>query len=889
MQIGEGKIACVTVTEVSQMNLGTIFYDGNLKAFQIPETAIPRSFYRTDNGEDLQGVLHSFMDQNQIWSLHYYSGTSNFAGYAPISNPEDKNFSERKYLYQTIDAIGEKVLIDHKSKTATVKKGAASSIPYANISCDCPVGNSSGFGQAVVIDYTHTVKQEAIDRAITDLNGTKDKTGVQVSVFIIDASTPDSIRSAIQDQIDNISGDRYIVRLEFENDADYKPIEVYYGNLSEGRTFNEFLNEAIGDAKLASKISLDLLTDFLDGLAHIAKNLVLPERFYNPEHENYKPFLARVYLVSSYLNPSSYASTAILNEVANSGNYQAYQIEFAFLAGLYNGLLNQVGDLIELPSLLVKLATNEDGIKDSMLASFATFSKNCEEADQNWGGCAWDVIWSKMVKAHSGGNSCLLAHQIGRDVSELATFFIAFAKVGSLAKVSALLERLDATTYILKGGGLLLKFSVAAGKTTFRFGKSTLFLVAELTETGAITGWRILKEVGGQAEQIINKGLDEFLPSPSLATVQIDNRLYLGADDLSGWKVNDLLSDAGGKIQDDFGNYLVELKKIGSDGLEESRLILAKTLELDEFYKFLKEDLSRELRVVLEKMPRAQKKLLNVGLKNGEFRDWIKTNEVDGLNYWSALYRAGKTGGSNPLSAVANNPGALKAFKTTMVNHPEFAIDRIAKIKGHSNASFEEVIGDLDKLMTHSKVDGIRITFDMESFDKLLAHWGNATNSQSKGVHGVVKAIQNPKYADLFNGKKLEFEETVPNARPGEHNSNIDITTDGQPPLRVEVKNYSAETKISNTTIKEQFIERDLFNAESLDEIKWLQVGENKISSVEFQVFLKQNIESIKNLEVEKISLLLQDDTVLLISRTEAAEQLITYLCVDNNFKRIFL
>ncbi len=44
------------------------------------------------------------------------------------------------------------------------------------------------------------------------------------------------------------------------------------------------------------------------------------------------------------------------------------------------------------------------------------------------------------------------------------------------------------------------------------------------------------------------------------------------------------------------------------------------------------------------------------------------------------------------------------------------------------------------------------------------------------------------------------------------------------------------------------FTERDLFNANSLDEIKWLQVGDNILSKSDFQKYLFQNKSSIEKM-----------------------------------------
>jgi hypothetical protein len=154
-------------------------------------------------------------------------------------------------------------------------------------------------------------------------------------------------------------------------------------------------------------------------------------------------------------------------------------------------------------------------------------------------------------------------------------------------------------------------------------------------------------------------------------------------------------------------------------------------------------------------------------------------------------------------------------------------------------------------------------------------------------LHGLTKAIKDPKYADEFKGKTLTFEDGVSNARPGDHNSRIDISTD-EPYRMIEIKNYSGDTKISGDVIRSQFIERDLFNASSLDEIRWLQVGPSTTSKETIVNHLKSNKDAISSLGATKVESLFKVTGLDDEFPDEIANVVINYLEKDVNFEKIF-
>lgn len=100
-------------------------------------------------------------------------------------------------------------------------------------------------------------------------------------------------------------------------------------------------------------------------------------------------------------------------------------------------------------------------------------------------------------------------------------------------------------------------------------------------------------------------------------------------------------------------------------------------------------------------------------------------------------------------------------------------------------------------------------------------------------------------------------------------------------------KNAYSNTAYINV-IKEQFIERDLFNATDISQIKWRIYGQ-KFTKQDFEKFFKENKEAIKKLGKEKISKLLKENKMdLKMTIENYTDKLINEL-IEKNYVQIFL
>lgn len=86
--------------------------------------------------------------------------------------------------------------------------------------------------------------------------------------------------------------------------------------------------------------------------------------------------------------------------------------------------------------------------------------------------------------------------------------------------------------------------------------------------------------------------------------------------------------------------------------------------------------------------------------------------------------------------------------------------------------------------------------------------------------------------------------------------------------------------------IKEQFIERDLFNATDIAQIKW-KIYRQNFTKADFEKFLKENRNVIENLRIEKIEKLLPESMIEGLKQNNMYDRIYNHLL--NNYEKIFI
>ncbi len=267
---------------------------------------------------------------------------------------------------------------------------------------------------------------------------------------------------------------------------------------------------------------------------------------------------------------------------------------------------------------------------------------------------------------------------------------------------------------------------------------------------------------------------------------------------------------------------------------------------------------------------------------DAELAKLLSTNVDEVLEASSTLLAQGR-------SSLFKQPDALSAF-VTIKKHSSKSLDQLgltdealAKIQGHSKASFANVLEDLNTFIM--KLDNAPNTkveeFTSNILNKLQLKGNNSNKVQ--GAHGVVKALSDE--FDLLKNKTVKFEIAVDNMRGTKSfdDMTVEITTfnGNQVAKKIEVKN--CENCVTAKTIKEQFIQRDLFSATSLNQLRWRIYGQN-FTKEDFAKMLKENKEIIMKLPANKLMNFFRID----ISKGEKITDSIIQRFVNDNYNKIF-
>jgi hypothetical protein len=200
---------------------------------------------------------------------------------------------------------------------------------------------------------------------------------------------------------------------------------------------------------------------------------------------------------------------------------------------------------------------------------------------------------------------------------------------------------------------------------------------------------------------------------------------------------------------------------------------------------------------------------------------------------------------------LAKDIPSLQSFNRLKQN-PSFgkmglSDESIAKISGYGNstrsASYKEILDDLNSLgvFLHNNP-----STTIQNFDQTIAILKGSNNNYKQGVHWMIKDVNTN--GSTFANKSLIFENPIPNARSTQGNSYIDLFCPNCTPANLKVEYKSGPGSIKSSTIKNQFIERDLFNANSLDEIQWRMDGTD-FTADKLKTWLKENVSSLNDVK----------------------------------------
>ena len=192
-----------------------------------------------------------------------------------------------------------------------------------------------------------------------------------------------------------------------------------------------------------------------------------------------------------------------------------------------------------------------------------------------------------------------------------------------------------------------------------------------------------------------------------------------------------------------------------------------------------------------------------------EFKEFMKT-EPDAMYAYEQLYKAGKSG-------LRQNTNALQAFSRTIKNAKlkelGFTDELLAKLEGAPNLSYEGVLNNLDKLGNNLVAKNIKV----EDFNKLFAELYES-GAKRDGANWIVNYIANN--GDEFANKTIKFEEYINSELGGRF---VDVTDISNQSKKIFYE-FKSVAEVPPGHFSEQFM-KDLTNANSLDQIKWMFNG----------------------------------------------------------------
>lgn len=247
-----------------------------------------------------------------------------------------------------------------------------------------------------------------------------------------------------------------------------------------------------------------------------------------------------------------------------------------------------------------------------------------------------------------------------------------------------------------------------------------------------------------------------------------------------------------------------------------------------------------QLAKLLEKLDDAkQGKFLEAFGADATLLNKFKNGVLD-IEDWILLSNAGKRDLCKNLEALE---AINKARKNAQLKKLGFTDELLAKVDGYSGAGFAEIMNDLDVFAKNLVAHNVTIN----KFDAVIGILAGENRNYRQGMHWVIQDLKNN--MATFGGKTISLEHSVSNFRGT--TSSIDLFCANCIPANLKIEYKSGPGSITSSTIKEQFIERDLFNANSLDEIQWRMKG-TEMTADKLKGWLKEYKNSIEGLSESK-------------------------------------
>ncbi|MFK7061588.1 hypothetical protein V3Q90_15850, partial [Flavobacterium oreochromis] len=603
--------------------------------------------------------------------------------------------------------------------------------------------------------------------------------------------------------------------------------------------------------------------DVLDMLSKGIGKLKLQPSVYDCKNSEYNPIYAEIF---SYINLSSIIQDRIADTLAQSypqfqdilNNGKPSQIQFALFCGVYNGLIDVVKSVPDLAKLLISPLSSKGREANS---KFITQLEQTEITEENADGTEkilygkglsfgkiWYLLKDGIADQFDSQQPCKTAEFVGSIAGPIVVMCLGdveagagiFSRIGSTTlKALQFCDKLaDPFRYVGMGFRLVKK---TVGKLFIAIKNSTGDVIRQIDDKLykvrlIVNGTELPNGVELAYDDVV-KLVDAAGNEIPMSINAIPSQVKLVGGKVGTATLADVSKDIFGEVSE---NLLNRFKNVGLTDIEIKRVI-------DKFPTD-KVNIGKTIAQMLEEGAFDNvthlKKFLDDIKASADLQDLVKSGK-DFAEVWSLLYK-------NSREGLRKSKEAILAF-IKLKQNPSFekmglSDELIAKLQGYStstrSASFADIVNDLDKFGKFIYDNNSNI----ENFDKILGilkRTDQVGNNYKQGVHWMLRDLNTN--GDVFKGKNIKFEHSIPNARPTNGNSSIDLFCANCSPANLKVEYKSGPGSITSSTIKEQFIERDLFNATNLNEIQWRMEGTN-LTKDNLKSWLKENKQSIETI-----------------------------------------
>jgi hypothetical protein len=674
-------------------------------------------------------------------------------------------------------------------------------------------------------DYTNLITDDAKLAHLEQLGKNLrqgDGSGIYIKTFFTDYRMPSDKIDEIKKYTGELGRNDLVAWVHLEDAAGNVTAGVYFGPGLEERLNKNFLDHTIAFLKQTVKVYHKFTSIPYQGIAWVAGGISkllrmtqVPAKYWDASLSDYDPTLFALYYLGR--TTSEAGAGVIINTIASDADdfgdkveaafvrdFANKQYEFAFVTGLWNGVIEELAGITDAVEMLCHAYTDPPTIDqvNGVMASILD-------------GQAFTAIGTQLKNRYSTDHfsEYHIVHHAGKDIIAVASLFIVVGEISGAAKVSKAFAGLAEAAKVLDLIALSrYVYKTASGIKLYRLGqKATTFF--RLAGDRANTMIHLVNEAGvilSKTDLSPLRRVEVQLPNGAVTQVML---LVDPTENLRDalYKMSDL-------VKDKYGNKVVELTD-NSSGAQHI------AVQPEDASKLIDE--AAELAALLASL---EKKVgqSHWPIFKADFEQSIdmlrKFDSENGLiNAWKVIYDAG-------YASLRKSPESLQLVNTLLRNSnlptsglTQEIVSRL--IKGNRNAG--GAAAALDHL-TEGLNALVNSGTKFQDIAKLATDLEKGANF-AEGAGWIQRYITS--HVDEFSGKTLNFEVTE---KVGESIRRVDVKMpDGKINRYFEFKSVS---EVPPSYFAIQFVrDMQLSDVTDLGQLKWLFDGK-KVTSLEDKV-----------------------------------------------------